>query len=77
MQKIHIYADVDAKDNLPGWDGSIVKVGLMSDVSPEWRGLIESWEQITAAFHAEMKSGKSAPNTYAYMRAALEAVHAQ
>lgn len=46
------------------------KVSMMSGLSPEWTGLVLSWEAIVAEFKMERSSG-TAPKTYALMRAAI------
>jgi hypothetical protein len=38
-------------------------VALMADVSPQWRRLVERWDEIVAALREEMQAGTSAPRT--------------
>jgi hypothetical protein len=47
------------------------QVPLMADVSPAWRKLVATWDQLVQVLREEMKTGTSAPKTYALMKAAL------
>ncbi len=49
------------------------KVQMMADVSPEWGRMVAEWDQIVATFREEMRSGQTAPKTYALMQEQLQA----
>lgn len=47
------------------------KLALMAGVSREWASLVQRWDALTALVDEEMRTGESAPQTYALMREAL------
>lgn len=49
------------------------KLPTMRELSPEWAGLIDQWQEVESTFRAEVANGTQAPKTYDLMRVILDA----